>query len=73
MDIVFDLALMARCKHHVISNSTYSWWGAWLASHAAQVVCAPARWFNDEAMNAAAMRDTVPAHWHRIALAPQPA
>jgi hypothetical protein len=68
-----DLFLMSRCKHHVISNSTYSWWGAWLAAHAGQIVCTPGRWFNDDAMNALAMRDTVPPEWRRISLELQPA
>ena len=68
-----DLHLMSRCRHHVISNSTYSWWGAWLAAHPGQIVCTPERWFNDDAMNAAAMRDTVPAAWQRIPLELQPA
>ncbi|HEX2829931.1 MAG TPA: alpha-1,2-fucosyltransferase [Burkholderiales bacterium] len=68
-----DLHLMSRCKHHIISNSTYSWWGAWLGTHGGQIVCAPERWFNDDAMNALAMRDTVPAAWHRIPLELQPA
>lgn len=61
-----DLHLMSRCKHHIISNSTYSWWGAWLAAAPGQIVCTPSRWFNDKAMSAAAMRDTVPEAWHRI-------
>jgi hypothetical protein len=61
-----DLYLMSRCKHHIISNSTYSWWGAWLAAAPGQIVCTPSRWFNDEAMSAAAMRDTVPEAWQRI-------
>ena len=63
-----DLWLMSRCKHHIISNSSYSWWGAWLGGRAGQVVCTPDRWFNNDAMSAAAMRDTVPAPWQRIAV-----
>ena len=61
-----DLHLMSRCAHHVISNSTYSWWPAWLNDAAGKIVCAPDRWFNDAEMSARAMRDTVPADWLRI-------
>jgi hypothetical protein len=67
-----DLYLMSRCGHHVISNSTYSWWGAWLDASPAAIVCTPERWFNDGEMSARAMRDTVPAQWLRIPCEGQP-
>jgi hypothetical protein len=58
-----DLRLMAACRHHVIANSSFSWWGAWLARHPGQHVIAPARWF------AAARHrtsDLYPDGWTRI-------
>ena len=58
-----DLRLMAACKHHVIANSTFSWWGAWLGESKGQLVIAPKRWFNDSTQDAS---DLVPDRWMRI-------
>lgn len=40
-----DLRLMAACRHHVLANSSFSWWGAWLARREGQSVVAPSPWF----------------------------
>lgn len=40
-----DLHLMGQASHHIIANSTYSWWAAWLANHPEQQVLMPNRWY----------------------------
>jgi hypothetical protein len=45
-----DLKLMSLGQHHIIANSTFSWWGAWLAGPNKGLTIAPARWFVDEAI-----------------------
>lgn len=44
-----DMHLMSLCQHHIIANSSFSWWGAWLSGKNGRVV-APKLWFADEVM-----------------------
>jgi hypothetical protein len=59
-----DLRLMSACRHHIIANSTLSWWGAWLNPAQEKTVCAPMRWQNDDPETPDP--DILPPEWLRI-------
>jgi hypothetical protein len=59
-----DMQLMSLCKHHIIANSSFSWWGAWLNSNPGRLVLAPDVW-----LRGASMPDVVPEGWLRVTTA----
>jgi hypothetical protein len=62
-----DLYLMSRCRHNIVANSTFSWWGAWLNAHPEKVVVAPKYWGGSAWFERGYTdRDVVPESWVRI-------
>jgi len=57
-----DMRLMSLCRHHIIANSTFSWWGAWLNPDPGKIVVAPCNWF----ANGTDTRDLLPQSWERL-------
>lgn len=58
-----DMRLMSQCKHNIISNSSFSWWGAWLNPNSNKIVIAPRKWFNDFSKNTSTL---IPSNWLRF-------
>jgi hypothetical protein len=58
-----EITLMSYCKHHIVANSSFSWWGAWLNPSREKIVIAPKKWFNNSDINTS---DLVPKSWNMI-------
>lgn len=57
-----DLRLMSHCQHHIIANSSFSWWGAWLNPKPNKRVIAPRQWYAD----GSSTENLTPANWIRL-------
>lgn len=56
-----DMFLMSQCKHNIIANSTFSWWGAWLNTNPDKLVISPSHFMNTNKKS-----DIIPAGWLTI-------
>ncbi|MCG8573075.1 MAG: alpha-1,2-fucosyltransferase, partial [Spirochaetes bacterium] len=59
---IADLYLMSQCKHFIIANSTFSWWGAWLGNNSKKLIIAPKKWYKNPELE----QDLIPDEWVRI-------
>lgn len=57
-----DMRLMSLCKHNIIANSSFSWWGAWLNANPEKIVIAPKQWF----ANSTDVSDLLPKGWIKL-------
>ena len=55
-----DLRLMSLCRHNIIANSSFSWWGAWLNPHSDKLVVAPKQWMQVATIDSMGL---LPAEW----------
>ncbi|WP_295799413.1 alpha-1,2-fucosyltransferase [Mucilaginibacter sp.] len=60
-----DMALMSKCRHHIIANSSFSWWAAWLNPGSEKMVIAPANWFAAKVSNLDTL-DLIPKNWIQL-------
>ena len=60
-----QLLLMSCCQHHIIANSTFSWWGAYFNDYENKLIFYPHKWFGP-LLEHTVTKDMFPEHWHRI-------
>ena len=60
-----DILLMSKCKHNIIANSSFSWWGAYLNNNTSKIVIAPNKWYINNNLNYRA-KQMIPSDWRCI-------
>ena len=65
-DQAVDLCLMSMCSDFIIANSSFSWWGAWLADRGQVIAPSQSRWFGADYTKTHDTKDLCPGTWVRI-------
>jgi hypothetical protein len=60
-----QLLLMSCCKHNIIANSSFSWWGAYFNENKDKIVCYPEKWFGPKKSHLS-VKDLFPSQWNMI-------
>lgn len=60
-----QMIIMSLCDHHIIANSTFSWWSAYFNSYNDKIVCYPSLWFG-VSLRSKLVHDMYPSNWTRI-------
>jgi hypothetical protein len=61
-DSYTEMCMMSMCDHHIIANSSFSWWGAWLNPNPKKIVTAPSQWFGPNLKHNSIL-DLLPTEW----------
>ena len=59
-----EMYLMSLCRNNIISNSSFSWWGAWLNNYQSKIVIGPSKWFGNSINHNTG--DILPENWIKL-------